>query len=203
MKALRTICHYQIGAWGFIWVGFLRILQNFVISYSVGYELKFLNNRILSYFIKSESISLLIHSKHSLTRVLWGLQLQTSNHFPSLELLPLKSTLRQACNRLVVLVLMKSLTWHIAWIVDSKIPCRIVPHKKKNQDLFRKSLTQQFCLEQLTWPIMTLSKCVSYSNFRAFVSFSETLLLRMSAVEIDPQLFGFKNFQMSLWKCKS
>ena len=93
-----------------MWVGFLRILQNFVISYSVGYELKFLNNRILSYFIESESISLLIHSKHSLTRVLWGLQLQTSNHFPSLELLPLKSTLRQACNRLVVLILMKSLT---------------------------------------------------------------------------------------------
>ena len=132
-----------------------------------------------------------------------GIAVTNKQPFSLLRITSTKKYFASGLQQASCIVLMKSLTWHVAWIVDSKIPCKIVPHKKKNQDLFRKSLTQQFCLEQLTWPIMTLSKFVSYSNFRAFVSFSETLLFRMSAVEIDPQLFGFKNFQMSLWKCKS
>ena len=44
----------------------------------------------------------------------------------------------------------------------------------------------------LTWPIITLSWFFSLGNFRAFISFSEMLQLKMSAVETDLQSFVFK-----------
>ena len=75
---------------------------------SVDPELKSPNIRILSYFTESESISLLIHSKISLTRVLWDCSYKKAVIFLSLDRFPLRSTVCQAYDRLVVLSSMES-----------------------------------------------------------------------------------------------
>lgn len=122
------------------------------------------NIRIISYFVESESVSLLIHSKYSLTGNLWDCSYKQAVIFLSLDKFPLISTVYQACDRLVVLVLMESPSWCKAWylfllfcyfylasMVLSKIPYRVAVQEKNTQVFFWTSLTHQLCLEQFPW----------------------------------------------------